>query len=183
MRDRRTCALFSREYRLSLAVPWKLATFAVAGGLVIFIAPYSGDRTWDYFDGTFMSVLTFATAPWSVGTLYRASRGRAPLRHAYAAFCVWMFSASWGYDLYMLYRDGVYPPTWLPNIFLSSVLYCSAGLLWSLDWRHGRGATFSFLEDGWPASVEAGGFRRLWWAALPFIVIGAALVLPFLRKW
>ncbi|MBC3918102.1 hypothetical protein H8L32_11490 [Undibacterium sp. CY18W] len=40
-----------------------------------------------------------------------------------AAFGMWMFSASWCYDLYLLLRDGVYPLTWEANIYAPSVMY------------------------------------------------------------
>ena len=178
--DRRAYSIASPEYARFLAVPWKLVTFAIAGIGMTVVAPYTVDPTWDYYDAAFMSVLTFLTAPWSTGTLFLALRGRAGPRQAYVAACLWMFSASWSYDLYILLRDGEYPNTWLPNIPASSVLYFSAGLLWNLDWRPGRGATFSFQEAGWPAVRPAAAFGRIFWVALPFMVIAAASVGYFL---
>lgn len=163
-----------------LGVPWKLVTFAISGIGITVVAPFTGDPTWDYYDAAFMAVLTFLTAPWSTGTLYLALRGESGLRQAYVAACLWMFSASWSYDLYLLLRDGEYPNTWLPNIPASSVLYFSAGLLWNLDWRSGRGVTFSFQEDEWPRVAPAAGFGRIFWIALPFMMIGAACVLYFI---
>jgi len=47
-----------------------------------------------------------------------APRGSTP-----TSLCVWLFSASWFYDLYIVLRDGSYSPYWLPNLFLSSILY------------------------------------------------------------
>ena len=168
------------EYRRFLGVPWKLATFAVSGIGMTVVAPYTVDPTWDYYDGAFMSVLTFLSAPWSTGTLYLALRGRTGLKQAYVAACLWMFSASWSYDLYILLRDGAYSSTWLPNIPAASVLYFSAGLLWNLDWRRDRGATFSFQEPDWPRVAPAAEFGRLIGIALPFMVIAAASVIYFL---
>jgi hypothetical protein len=167
-------------YLRFLGVPWKLVTFAISGIGMTVVAPYTVDPTWDYHDAAFMSVLTFLTAPWAAGTLYLALRGRSGLRPVYVAACLWMFSASWSYDLYILLRDGEYPNTWLPNIPASSVLYLSAGLLWNLDWRPGRGATFSFQEDGWPSVAPTAVFGRIFWIALPFMVIAAASVIYFL---
>ncbi len=95
-----------------LARPWKLTTFAVAAAGLIVIAPYTGDPTWDHVDAAFMSILAFGTAPWAVETLYRAVRDRVPRRQTFVALCVWLFSASWSYDLYLLVRDGHYPVTW-----------------------------------------------------------------------
>lgn len=59
-----------------------------------------------------------------------------------------MFSASWSYDLYMYFKLGEYPITWLANIAASSVLYICAGLMWSLDNVPKRGIIFGFMEPG-----------------------------------
>jgi hypothetical protein len=167
-----------RAYRRFLFVPWKLATFAVAAVGLTVVAPWTGDPTWDYVDAAFMSVLTFLTAPWVVGVLYLAARRKLPLVQLYVAFCLWMFSASWSYDLYLLLRDGKYTELWFVNIFASSILYLSAGLLWNLDWRKGRGATFAFQEKNW--LVPSSGFNRIFWYAMPFMLIAALSVLYFL---
>lgn len=178
--NRQTYSFATRDYLRFLGVPWKLATFAISGIGMTVVAPYTVDPTWDYYDGAFMSVLTFLTAPWSTGTLYLALRGRTGVRQAYVAAILWMFSASWSYDFYILMRDGEYPNTWLPNIPAASVLYFSAGLLWNLDWRRDRGATFSFQEPDWPRVLPATEFGRVIWIALPFMVIAAASVIYFL---
>jgi hypothetical protein len=75
-----------------------------------------------------MSVLAFTTAPWVVGTLYLGVQRRVSWAHVYIAICLWLFSASWSYDLYLVIRDGAYPNTWLANLFASSVLYMRWGL-------------------------------------------------------
>jgi len=168
-----------KSYRKFLFVPWKVVTFVIATIAMTVVAPYTGDPTWDYYDALFMSVLCFLGAPWVVGVMYKAARGKANPGEAYVAFCVWMFSAAWSYDLYILLRDGMYPNTWLPNIFASSVLYISAGLLWSLDWRPRRGVTFSFLEPGWPDVPPTEAFGRVFWFAAPFMAIAAASIVYF----
>jgi len=170
LRDPAAFSISSEAYRRFLFAPWKLATFAVAALGITLVAPYTGDPTWDYADAAFMSLLTFLTAPWAVGTLYRALRRRRCDRGVLLAAGLWMFSASWSYDLYLLLRDGYYPFTWLPNIFASSVLYCSAGLLWNLEWRPGRGALFAFQEADWP-SPSQGNFRHIVLAAVPFMLL------------
>ena len=182
-RDPAACPLTSAGYRAFLRVPWKLTSFVIAAAGMAVIAPYTGDPTWDYFDALMMSVLTYLTAPWAVGTLYRGLRRQESLRNVYIAACCWMLSASWCYDLYLLLRDGDYPITWLPNIPLSSVLYCSAGLMWSLEWRTGRGLTFAFLEADWPSPPVDQGFRRVFWAALPFMVLAATATLVFVFEF
>lgn len=126
-KEKHSYALSKPDYFRFLFKPWKIATFSIAATGLTVIAPYTGDPTWDYFDALFMAVLTFLTAPWAVGALFKVIRRRLPSRQAFVAFCAWMFSASWSYDLYLVLRDGHYPPTWYANIFASSVLYLSAG--------------------------------------------------------
>ena len=170
-RERSALVLFRPAYRQYMQSPWKLLTFAIAAVSMIVMAPYTGDPTWDYIDATFMSVLTFMTAPWAVGTLYQALHRRAQVIHVYIAVCVWMFSVSWLYDVYILLRFGYYPPTWLPNIVLSSILYFAAGMMWNLEWREGRGVVFGFMESDWPNPAHDLGFRKVIWFALPFSTV------------
>ncbi len=177
-RNPKQFAITTRAYRQFLFVPWKVATFTVAAIGLTVVAPYTGDPTWDYFDAAFMSILTFFTAPWVIGVLYHSARRKLPLTQLYVAVCLWMFSVSWSYDLYLLLRDGKYTELWFVNIFASSILYLSAGLLWNLDWRKGRGATFAFMEKKW--LVASVGFRRVFWFALPFMAIAAVAVVYFL---
>jgi len=154
--NRQRVELCSRSYWLYLAKPWKLVTFAMAAAGVTLIAPYIGDPTWDYVDAAFMSTLTFSTAPWVVGTFFRATlRGFDGFR-TFIAAALWLFSASWSYDVYLLIRDGYYPVTWWANLVASSVLYFAGGLFWNLDWNAARGWTFGFTEEGWPP-IESGG--------------------------
>ena len=47
-------------------------------------------------------------------------------------------------------KIGYYPPTWVPNIVLSSILYFCAGMMWNLQRIEGRGVVFGFMEPGWP---------------------------------
>lgn len=178
-RDPAAFAFSLPAYRRFISVPWKLATLVVATIGITLIAPYTGDPTWDYFDAFFMAVLTFLGAPWVVGVLFLVGRRRLPLKQMYVAVCLWMFSASWSYDFYLVLRDGRYPNTWLPNIFASSVLYISAGLLWNLDWRAERGMTFSFMESDWPSVHPTSAFNKIFWVALPFMLIAAAAILYF----
>jgi hypothetical protein len=181
VKHRRQVSLFGSDYRRFLAVRWRLWTFAVATLALVLVAPATGDPTWDYYDAGFMAALTFTTAPWSLGCLFRAIRGRRDPVELYLAACAWMFSASWSYDLYILLRDGLYPPSWLSNVGASSILYGAAGLFWSLEWRPGRGVTFSFLEREWPAPSPAARFGKvLGYAAAFMALVTGSLVYVFL---
>lgn len=147
---------------------------------IVVIAPYTGDPTWDYVDASFMSVLTFITAPWSVGIIVRSLKSKSFNKALVLAICLWMFSASWSYDLYLLIRDGHYPSTWFPNIFASSFLYISAGLLWNLDWRVGRGITFSFLGEDWFFIEKSFSFRKIIFMSLPFMAMAFIAIVSFI---
>jgi len=171
IRQRRQYALSLNSYQTFLLKPWKVATFILSAAFLIIIAPYTGDATWDYYDTALMSILTFLTAPWAVGVVYRFRVGKANIKQLFVAACAWMFSASWSYDIYMYLREGYYPATWWPNIILSSILYLCAGLLWSLDWKKESGIFMSFKEDAWPAVSKGKVFSKIFIAALPFASI------------
>jgi hypothetical protein len=177
---RETLELFQRRYWLGLFQGWKLESFALAAIALVLVAPYTIDPTWDYIDAGFMSILTYTTAPWVVAALYRTLRKRRSFVSAYIAVCIWLFSVSWSYDLYILLRDGHYPATWLPNIFLSSIMYLAGGLFWSLEYIEGRGVIFGFMDARWPLVSTPGKFTHIVWYSLPFIVLVVALVLPFI---
>lgn len=183
-RNRADCTLFRPIYLRTLLVPWKLVIFAIALGFFILVAPYSGDPTWDVVDATFMSVFTYVSAPWSVGTLYRWARGRDRRALAFVALCVWLFSASFSYDIYIFLRMGHYPGSWWSNIIASSVLYASAGLLWSLEVRPDRGVVFGFIVEPW---LLPQGPSRAGWAiagyAFVFVALVAAMMLPFVWEY
>ena len=146
---------------------------------MLWLGPRSGDPTWDAVDASFMSTLAFLGAPWAVGALWRAARRRLPWRQAYVAGCLWLFSAGWSYDLYILARDHGYPPSWLANLFASSILYALAGLMWNLEWSASRGVTLAFLAEEWPPAGERAASPRMLLVALPFMALVAALMLGF----
>jgi hypothetical protein len=179
IKERENIGLSRAAYWRFIFKPWRLITFAIACLGMIIIAPYTGDPTWDYFDAFFMSTLTYLTSPWSIGALYNAGKGRLKLSHAYVAICIWMFSASWSYDIYLVLRDGAYPTTWFSNIFASSVLYISAGLFWSLDFIQGKRVTFAFMEKNWPDSTSDSPFSKIVWYTLPFMALVSFLILYF----
>ena len=183
VRYRRRISLFGAGYRGFLRVRWRLVTFVIAFVALVVVTPYTGDPTWDYYDASFMGLLTYATAPWALGRLFRGLRGHRDPVELYLAACAWMFSTSWSYDLYYLIRLGFYPPAWSANMAASAILYGCAGLFWNLDWRPGRGVTFAFLEPEWPVASTGGSFTKVagYATALMALVTGS-LVYVFLIR-
>lgn len=152
----------STPYWRYLAAPWKLTFFVIALTGIVLIAPYTGDPTWDAIDASFMAILAFTTAPWAVGVLYQVLIARRrPWRAALVPLILWLFSASWSYDLYLLWRDGRYPVTWSSNLMASSFLYLGAGLFWNLEKHPRRGIIFGFLEPEWPEPAHNTHARHL----------------------
>ncbi len=174
-----------KKYSTFLFKPWKVITFIIATVLIVAVAPHSGDHTWDYYDAGFMAVFTYFTAPWTVGVFFRAIRRKIPFKKFFVAFCVWMFSASWSYDIYLFLRDGHYPLTWWSKMILSSILYGCGGLFWSLDWSKETGVFLSFKRDAWPFVSTGKVFPKIFFKALPYmaivILINAAII--FTLNW
>jgi hypothetical protein len=179
LRDRRAYALSHLSYWRFLCMRWKVWTFIIAAAGLVLVAPHTGDPTWDYVDAGFMAVLTYVTAPWAVGAIYKVLRRELPLKQAYVAVCLWLFSASWSYDAYLLIRDGHPPPTWRDNLVASSVLYLLAGLLWNLEWQASRGVIFACMTRAWPSPPQGAQFRRLVWVALPIMLLVTTAILLF----
>ena len=173
--------LFGRPYWRWLLQPWKLATFAVAAAGMVLVGPFTGDPTWDRVDGGVQSVLTFATAPWAVGVIYRALKKIGPTRprEVYAAACTWLFSASWVYDAWLLIRDGHYVKEWALNLGASSGLYMMGGVFWSLSHRPGERTSVAFTRVDWPSGASSRQ-RGVVGAALAIGAVVAILMAPLL---
>lgn len=180
-------ALFSLDYLRFLAMPWKVATFSVALVAFVFLAPYTGDPTWDWVNATYMSVLCYYTAPWAVAVIYRAVKRVATPVEIWVAFIFWMFTTSWSYDIYLVWRDGAYPTSWYDNIVASGILYALGGLYWNVAVVPERGLIFAFMDEEWPRVEETGGFKQralligfimapvvvgILWYVYDFVVIG-----------
>ncbi len=177
---RKQFSILQQHYRSFLFVPWKLSTFLVAAIGLNAVGPFTGDPTWDFATASFMSILTFFTAPWTIGALFKAVSGKEGFAQVYVAICLWLFSASWSYDLYLLIRDGYYPVTWSTNLLASSILYLCAGLFWNLSFKPNRGVHFAFTEPDWPQSGLKQTFNQVFWYALPFMILVSAMILYFL---
>ncbi len=181
VRERRTLAAEWRQYARFLCVPWRLAVFAPALLFVTFAGRYTNDETWDAVSGGGMSALTFLTAPWAVGTVYRVIRRQRPARLLVVAAALWLFSSCWFYDGYLYLRDGAYTTRWLGNLLLSPYIYLCAGLLWSLEARSRWLAGLAFLRPDWPAPPHDPRFLPIVLMALPFAVAGFVFLVGFVE--
>ncbi len=160
-RNRKECSLLQKVYWKFLFERWKIFTFAAATLIITLVAPYSGDPTWDVPDSIIISMLTFILAPWSVGVLYRSLRSWKFNIEFWIGLC-FFFIPCWTYDLYILLRDKIYPPTWYDNLYISGGIVLIAGLFWNLYYRDAYGLTFAFKLNEWP-SVGPTPFNKVFW--------------------
>ena len=159
--NRSRWSLASQTYWKFLFEPWKFITFLCALLTITLAAPYSGDHTWDTTDSIVISILTYALAPWSVAALFRHLREKEFGKETFTALSLFWVPC-WVYDLYILLRDGLYPPTWSSNLVLSGGITVCAGLFWNLYWSEKTGLTFAFMLKQWPP-IEKTPFRRVFW--------------------
>lgn len=169
-----------KGYFRFLLVPWRAILFVMGAGFMVFIAPYTGDPTWDYFDAFFMSALTFVTAPWAVGVLFRSAIRANPLWTVLPAICIWHFSASLSYDAYILFKMKTYPSAWFDNMLASSFLYGMGGLMWSAQWTQGRKLHFAFQDAGWPAERGETSYGVMALGGIIAAVLGSVIIYVFL---
>ena len=174
-----------REYLRFLTVPWKLWLFVPAFAFVTFAGRYTNDETWDVVTGSGMAILTFLTAPWSIGLFYQVFVGRRPARYFVVALALLLFSSSWFYDGYLLWRDGAYTGRWFGNLVLSPFIYAAAGLLWNLEakpsvgFHDDSGFRLSFVREDWPSRPADTRFRPIMYVSIPFILIAAFVLVEF----
>lgn len=181
VRERKTFAAEWRQYARFLCVPWKLAVFAPALVFVSFAGRYTNDETWDVVSGGGMSVLTFLSAPWSVGTVYKVICRKRPVRLLVVAVALWLFSSCWFYDGYLYLRDGAYSARWFGNLLLSPFIYLCAGLLWNLEAKSRWLAALSFLREDWPAPPADRRFGPIVLMGLPFAIAGFVFLVAFVQ--
>jgi hypothetical protein len=171
-----------RLYRTLLGVRWKLVVFLPAILFVTFAGRFTDDETWDFVSGGGMAVLTFLTAPWALGVIYKVMVGKRPVRWLLLAAAAWLFSSSWFYDGYLLLRDGVYTPRWLGDLMLSPIIYLCAGLLANLEDGRGEGVRvfLAFRRADWPAAPAHADFSLLMFViCVPLIVVAAVILVAF----
>jgi hypothetical protein len=185
IRDRSSLLPEWRNYLRFLTVPWKLWLFIPALVFVTFAGHFTNDETWDAVTGSGMAVLTFVTAPWAVGVLYQVFVRRRPLRYVAVALALMLFSSSWFYDGYLLFRDGGYTRRWLGNLTLSPFIYVAAGLMWNLEaksstnFRDDPGFRLSFVREDWPSRPVDTRFGPVMLVSIPLILIAAFLLVEF----
>lgn len=166
-----------------LLVPWKLVLFLPAGIFVTFAGQFAWDDTWDLVSGAGMSILTFLTAPLTLGIAVQVYQRRLPARLLIIASAMMLFSASWFYDGWLLLRDGRYPNMWLPNLLLSPYLYVLAGVVWNLEESDDGRVGLGFMRSNWPtASTTSRMTLRLAMAMFPAIALVAAILI-FSVQW
>jgi hypothetical protein len=177
VQDRKTLLPEWRHYLRFLSITWKLAVFAPAFLFVCLAGRFTEDETWDFVTGSGMSILTFLTAPWSVGLFYQVFTGRRPRRYLIVATALCLLSTSWFYDAYLLWRDGIYTQRWWRNLIASPFIYVAAGLLWNLEAESGSRYSLSFLRRDWPKPPANMSFRPLILIAIPLILAAAYILL------
>jgi hypothetical protein len=181
VRDRKPLCAEWRDYFRFVSVPWKLTIFVPAFVFVTFAGHFTDDETWDVVTGSGMSILTFLTAPWAVGLFYQVLVRRRSLRYLIVSAALCLFSSSWFYDGYLLWRDGSYTQRWLGNLLLSPIIYLAAGLLWNLEAKARGGFTLSLLRSDWPNPPVDRSFRPLLLISIPLILIAAFVLVAFVR--
>ena len=129
-------------YFAELARPWKLLSFAIGMGWLLFGALNYGIADWDVGISLLMGGLTYLCAPWSIGTILEAVRRRPSgwiLRIFAALFAAWLVVDG----IYVLYHSLMGNRMFrIENFYASSALYFLAGSIWLY-----RGSLREFLRN------------------------------------
>jgi len=118
-------------YFKELKRPWKLTTFSLGMGWLIYGALYQHISDWDIGISLLMGGLTYLFAPWSVAAIAAAVRLRGKawlLKILVALFLAWL-TVDGVYVAYHSLRGNVMFR--LENFYTSSALYFLAGILWA----------------------------------------------------
>ncbi len=119
-----------KAYFRELIRPWKLFSFCVAMGLLLYGSVYFKIGDWDVGITIIMGCLTYLMAPWSVYVIWSAIRFRPKLwvLHVISAFIVALFVVDW---VYMLYHTIAGNPVYRKdNFYASTPLFFMAGVVW-----------------------------------------------------
>lgn len=159
---------------------WKLALFGPAVVFVTFAGAWTDDETWDVVTGAGMSWLTVLTAWWAVGAAAQVVTGSRPWSHLVVAVVLTLFSSSWFYDGYLLWRDGAYTQRWLGNLILSPIIYVCAGLVMNLELRAGQ-LSLAWTRADWPRPLPTSTPWPLLLASVPLVVVAAWVLVGFVN--
>lgn len=170
--------LLSKKYFYFLFVKWKIIVFLLALFIISGVGLLWLDPTWDLGISIIMSILTYFTAPYSVGIFYRfikwIERKNIEL---FLAIILTFFSASWFYDGYnYLYLLWFYPNTWFSNILYSIPVYLLWWIIWNLDYSKEKGAYLSFYNKKWTLEPENKSIKPF---LLYIVLSGSILVWTF----
>ena len=170
--------LLSKKYFYFLFVRWKIIVFLLALFIISGVGLLWLDPTWDLGISIIMSILTYFTAPYSVGIFYRfikwIERKNIEL---FLAIILTFFSASWFYDGYnYLYLLWFYPNTWFSNILYSIPVYLLWWIIWNLDYSKEKGAYLSFYNKKWTLEPENKSIKPF---LLYIVLSGSILVWTF----
>jgi len=110
--------------------PWKLVSFTVAMGWLLYGALNYGIGDWDVGITIIMGGLTYLLAPWSVNTILIALRARP--KFWYLHVTVALLVSLWVIDgVYMLYHTSMENPIYREaNLYASTPIYFLAGMVW-----------------------------------------------------
>ena len=131
-----------RAYLAELARPWKLLSFAVGMGWLLFGALNYGISDWDIGVSLLMGGMTYLIAPWSVGTILAAVRYRP---RGWVLWIAMAFLVAWVVvdGVYVLYHTIMGNEMFrIENFYASSALYLLAGSIWLY-----RGSLRDFLAN------------------------------------
>jgi hypothetical protein len=129
-------------YWRELRRPWKVSTFGVGLGWLVFGALNYGIGDWDVGVSLLMATLTYCLAPWSVALIGGAARRRNARGLAQVALSV--STAVLVVDTsYVVYHTLVGNPLYREaNFYASFPLYYVAGMVWLY-----RGSLADFLAE------------------------------------
>lgn len=131
-----------RAYARELVRPWKLITFCISMGCLLYGSFFYNIADWDVGITILMGCLTYLMAPWSVFIIISAVRYRPgywPL-HIIAALIAGLFVVDWAYMGYhTLMGNHTFREA---NFYASMPLYFLAGTVWLY-----RGSLTDFFEN------------------------------------
>lgn len=135
----RRSALPGRADLRELRRPWKLASFAIGMGWLLYGALFYGIGDWDVGVSLVMGIGTYLSAPWAVHVIACACRDRPPRAwlHVPGALAVAVLVVD---TSYLAWHAAMGNPTFRAENFRASIiLYFLAGMLWQY---HGSVADF-----------------------------------------